>query len=73
MLGTERECNSLTSLDVIALSATTNVFPFFANKEYYLITTVYSEHDIASLKACNFATDPDKLQSTLKAEIIAAQ
>jgi len=56
-----------------ALSATTSVFPFFANKEYHLIITIYSEYDITSLQACNFATDLDKLQSTLKAEIIAAQ
>ena len=31
-----------------ALSATTSVSPFFANKEYYLNITVHSKYDIAS-------------------------
>jgi len=31
-----------------ALSATTGVSPFFANKEYHPNTIVYSEYDIAS-------------------------
>ena len=53
-------------------SATTSVFPFFTNKGYHLNITVHSEHDIASFRACNFAVDLDKLQSTLKAEISMA-
>jgi len=56
-----------------ALSATTGVSPFFANKEYYLNITVYPKHDIASSWVCNFAVDLDELQSTLKAEISTAQ
>jgi len=56
-----------------ALSATTGVFPFFANKEYYLNITVHPECDIASFWACNFAIDLDELQSILKAEILVAQ
>ena len=56
-----------------ALSATTGVSSFFANKGYYLNITVHPEHDIASSRACNFAVDLDELQSTLKTEISAAQ
>ena len=56
-----------------ALSATTGIFPFFANKRYYLNITVYSKCDIAFSQAHNFIIDLNKLQSTLKAEISAAQ
>ena len=56
-----------------ALSATTGVSPFFANKGYHPNITVHSEHNIASSRACDFAVDLDELQSTLKAEISAAQ
>ena len=56
-----------------ALSATTSISSFFANKEYHLNITVYPECDIASFQAYNFAVNLDKLQSTLKAEISAAQ
>ena len=56
-----------------ALSATTGVSPFFANKRYYLNITVHPKHNIASSWAYNFAVDLDELQSTLKAEISAAQ
>ena len=55
------------------LSATTDVSPFFANKEYHLNITVYPKHDIASFWAYNFAVDLNELQSTLKAEISTAQ
>ena len=56
-----------------ALSATTGVSPFFANKGYHPNITVHPEHDIASSRARNFAVDLDELQSTLKAEISVAQ
>ena len=56
-----------------ALSATTGVSPFFANKGYHLNITIHPECDIASSRACDFAVDLDELQSTLKAEISAAQ
>ena len=56
-----------------ALSATTSVSPFFTNKGYHLNITVHPERNIASFRACNFAIDLDELQSTLKAEISAAQ
>ena len=56
-----------------APSATTGVSLFFANKGYYPNITVHSECDIASSRACNFTVDLNKLQSTLKAEISAAQ
>ena len=56
-----------------ALSATTGVSPFFANKGYHPNITVHPEHNIASFRAHNFAVDLDELQSTLKAEISVAQ
>jgi len=56
-----------------APSATTGVSPFFANKEYHPNITVHPECDIASFQAYDFAIDLDELQSTLKAEISAAQ
>jgi len=56
-----------------ALSTTTGVSPFFANKGYHPNITVYPECDIASFQACDFAIDLDELQSTLKAEISIAQ
>jgi len=48
-----------------ALSATTSISPFFANKRYYLNITAHSKCDIASSRACNFAIDLDELQSIL--------
>ena len=56
-----------------ALSATTGVFPFFANKGYHPNITVHPKCDIASSRAHDFAVDLDELQSTLKAEISVAQ
>ena len=56
-----------------ALSATTSVFLFFANKEYYSNITVHLEYNIASFQAHNFTIDLDELQSILKAEISMAQ
>ena len=56
-----------------ALSATTGVSPFFANKGYYPNITVHPERNIASSRAHNFAIDLDELQSTLKAKISVAQ
>ena len=56
-----------------ALSATTGVFPFFANKGYHPNITVHPKRDIASSRARDFAIDLDELQSTLKAEISMAQ
>ena len=56
-----------------APSVTTSVFPFFTNKRYHLNITVHPECDIASSQAYDFAIDLNELQSTLKAEISAAQ
>ena len=56
-----------------APSATTGVSPFFANKGYHLNITIHPECNIASSQAHNFAIDLNELQSTLKAEIAAAQ
>jgi len=55
-----------------ALSATTSVSPFFANKRYHPNITVHPKHDIASSKAHDFAVDLNELQSTLKTEISVA-
>ena len=56
-----------------ALSATTSVSPFFANKGYHLNITVHPKYDIAFSRAHDFTVDLDELQSTLKAEISVAQ
>jgi len=56
-----------------ALSATTSISPFFANKGYYPNITVHPKRNIASSQAHNFTIDLDELQSTLKAEISATQ
>ena len=56
-----------------ALSATTSVSPFFANKRYHPNITVHPKCNIASFRACDFTIDLDELQSTLKAEISTAQ
>ena len=56
-----------------ALSATTGVSPFFANKGYHPNLSVYPEWDIASSHACNFIIDLDKLQGILKEEIAKVQ
>ena len=56
-----------------ALSATTGVSSFFANKGYHLNINVHPECDIASFRVCDFAIDLDELQSILKAEISIAQ
>jgi len=56
-----------------APSATTSVFPFFTNKGYHPNITVHPECDITSSWAHDFTVDLNELQSTLKAEISAAQ
>ena len=56
-----------------ALSATTGVSPFFANKGYHPNIAVHPERDIAFFQACNFAIDLNELQRTLKSEISVAQ
>ena len=56
-----------------APSATTGISPFFANKRYHLNITVHPKHDVASFQAHDFTIDLNELQSTLKAEISAAQ
>jgi len=56
-----------------ALSATTGVSPFFANKGYHPNIMIYPEQDIAFSHAYNFIVNLDELQSTLKEEITKAQ
>jgi len=56
-----------------ALSTTTGVSLFFANKGYHPNITVHPERNIASFWACDFTLDLNELQSTFKAEISMAQ
>jgi len=44
-----------------ALSATTGVSPFFANKGYHLNITVHPKHNIVSSQAHNFTIDLNEL------------
>jgi len=55
-----------------ALSATTRIFPFFANKRYHLNITVHPEHDLSSAHAKEFAVDLDKLHQELQPQIAEA-
>jgi len=55
-----------------ALSTTTGVSLFFANKEYYPNITVHPECNIALSQACDSAIDLNELQNTLKAKISIA-
>ena len=56
-----------------ALSSTTCISLFFANKRYHLNITVHPKYNIASSQAHDFAINLNELQSTLKAEISTAQ
>ena len=56
-----------------ALSATTDISPFFTNKGYHPNITIHPKCNIASSQACDFTVDLNKLQSILKAEIFTAQ
>ena len=56
-----------------ALSATTGVSLFFANKGYHSNLSIYPEWDIASSRVCNFIIDLDKLQGTLKEKTAKVQ
>jgi len=56
-----------------ALSATTSISSFFTNKRYHPNITIHPECNIASFQAYDFTIDLNDLQSTLKAEISAAQ
>ena len=55
-----------------ASSATTSVFPFFANKKYHPNISIYSECNIVFSQVYNFTIDLNELQSTIKAEITMA-
>jgi hypothetical protein len=56
-----------------ALSATTGVSPFFANKGYHPNITIHPEHGLASQHACQFTVDLDDLHTMLKTKIAEAQ
>ena len=52
-----------------ALSATTGISPFFANKGYHPSIIVHPKRDLASSRAREFAIDLDELHSALKDHI----
>ena len=52
-----------------ALSATTGILPFFANKSHHSSIETHLEQDIASFYTHEFTIDLDKLQDTLKKKI----
>jgi Integrase core domain len=54
-------------------SATTGVFPFFANKGYNPNLEVHPEHDLASVRACDFIVDLRELHQELPQTITKAQ
>ena len=54
------------------LHASTRVSPFFTNKGYNPLITVYSDRDIASEQAHNLVTDLDTLHQELRQNIAAA-
>jgi len=54
-------------------SATTGVIPFFANKGYHPNITVYSEQNVASVKAHEDVIDFNKLQTELCNQMAKAQ
>ena len=56
-----------------ALSTTTSVSPFFANKGYHSNISIHPECNIASFQVCDFDIDLNELQYTLKAKITATQ
>ena len=56
-----------------ALSATTRISPFFANKGYHPNISVHMEHDLTSAHAREFAVDLDELYQELQKQISAAQ
>ena len=56
-----------------ALSATTTVTPFYANKGYYPNLTIHLERELASSQAKEFVTDLNKLHQHLQEHMAAAQ
>ena len=46
-------------------STTTDIFPFFANKEYHPNIIVHPEYNIASSWACGFIINLNELQNIL--------
>ena len=56
-----------------ALSATTKVTSFYANKGYHPNLTVHPERDLVSLRAREFITDLDELHQHLRENMAATQ
>ncbi|KIN99072.1 hypothetical protein M404DRAFT_30866 [Pisolithus tinctorius Marx 270] len=56
-----------------ALSATTSVSPFFANKGYHPNLSVFPERDLSSARAMDYAMHLDKLHQFLQEEMALAQ
>src|ERR1700726_4659808 len=56
-----------------ALSATTGISPFFANKGYHPNISVYPEREVTSVRAQELAVDLDELHQELHTQIANAQ
>ena len=56
-----------------ALSATTRISPFFANKGYHPNITVHLERNLSSVRAKEFVVDLDELHQELRTQIAKAQ
>lgn len=56
-----------------APNVTTGISPFFANKGYNPMITIYPEWDLTSARAQEFAVNLDELHSTLRTNISKAQ
>jgi len=54
-------------------NTSTGVLPFFANKGYHLALDIHPEHDVASLRACEFATNLQELHIYLADSLKLAQ
>ena len=54
-------------------STTTGITPFFANKGYHPNITIYPEHKLASVKACEYVIDLEELHAKLRTQMAKAQ
>ena len=54
-------------------STTTSVTPFFANKGYHPNITIFSEHKLASVKACEYIINLEELHAELCVQMAKAQ
>lgn len=54
-------------------NVSTGVSPFFANKGYHPNLSIHPERELASARACTFATDLDELHQELRQNLADAQ